>query len=74
MIDQRNEAPSKTVLRDGSDVLIRRLFEEDRAALLAFGASLPEDDRLYLEDDLQSQEIITRRRKHCTTATDQHRD
>src|SRR5215207_3669979 len=60
MLDQRSEAPSKTVLRDGSDVIIRRLFEEDRAALLAFGAGLPEDDRLYLEDDLQSQEIITR--------------
>jgi len=60
MVDQPTEAPSKTVLRDGSDVIIRRLFEEDRAALLAFGASLPEDDRLYLEDDLQSQEIITR--------------
>ena len=33
MIDQRNEAFSKTVLRDGSDVIIRRLYEEDRAAL-----------------------------------------
>src|SRR3954454_15293235 len=60
MIDQRNQAISATVLRDGSDVIIRRLLEEDRAALLAFGANLPEDDRLYLEDDLQSQEIITR--------------
>ena len=60
MLDQRSEVPPKTVLRHGSDVIIRRLFEEDRAALLAFGAGLPEDDRLYLEDDLQSQEIITR--------------
>jgi GNAT superfamily N-acetyltransferase len=60
MIDQRSEAFSKTVLRDGRTVIIRRLFEGDRAALLAFGAGLPEDDRLYLEDDLQSLEIITR--------------
>lgn len=60
MFDQRSEVSPKTMLRDGSDVIIRRLFEDDRAALLAFGASLPEDDRLYLEDDLQSQEIITR--------------
>ena len=51
MIDQRSEAFSKTVLRDGRTVIIRRLFEGDRAALLAFGAGLPEDDRLYLEDD-----------------------
>jgi RimJ/RimL family protein N-acetyltransferase len=60
MIEQRSEAQPRTVLRDGSEVIIRRLFEEDRAALLAFGAGLPEDDRLYLEDDLQSHEIITR--------------
>src|SRR5215216_6280589 len=60
MLDQRSQAHPKTVLRDGSDVIIRRLFEEDRAALLAFGAGLPEDDRLYLEDDFESQEIITR--------------
>jgi len=60
MIDQRSEARPKTVLRGGSAVIIRRLSEDDRAALLAFGAGLPEDDRLYLEDDLQSQEIITR--------------
>jgi RimJ/RimL family protein N-acetyltransferase len=60
MLDQRSEAFPKIVLRDGSAVIIRRLFEDDRAALLGFGADLPEDDRLYLEDDLQSQEIITR--------------
>ncbi|HJZ47883.1 MAG TPA: GNAT family N-acetyltransferase [Roseiflexaceae bacterium] len=60
MLDQQTGAFSKTVLRDGSEVIIRRLFEDDRAALLAFGAGLPEDDRLYVEDDLESQEIITR--------------
>jgi GNAT superfamily N-acetyltransferase len=60
MIDQHSEALTKTVLRDGREVLIRRLAEEDRGALLAFGSALPEDDRLYIEDDLESQEIITR--------------
>ena len=60
MLDQRSKVPPTIVLRHGSDVIIRRLLEEDRVALLAFGAGLPEDDRLYLEDDLQSQEIITR--------------
>jgi len=61
MLDQRSsEIPPTIVLRHGSNVIIRRLFEEDSAALLAFGARLPDDDRLYLEDDLQSQEIITR--------------
>ena len=49
MLDQRSEAYPTTVLRNGSAVIIRRLFEDDRAALLGFGADLPEDDRLYLE-------------------------
>jgi ribosomal protein S18 acetylase RimI-like enzyme len=40
--------------------VIRRLGENDRAALLAFGQALPQDDLLYLEDDFQSPEIIAR--------------
>ena len=60
MTDQSGEALSKMVLRDGREVILRRLGEDDRTALLAFGVGLPEDDWLYLEDDLQSQEIITR--------------
>ena len=60
MIDQRSQAVTKIALRDGREVIIRRLAEDDQEALLAFGSALPEDDRLYLEDDLQSPEIITR--------------
>jgi RimJ/RimL family protein N-acetyltransferase len=60
MIDQRSEAFTKPMLRDGREVIIRRLGEDDRGALLAFALGLPEDDRLYLEDDLTSQEIIAR--------------
>ena len=60
MIEQRSDTLTKMLLRDGREVSIRRLDEDDHAALLAFGAGLPEDDWLYLEDDLQSQEIITR--------------
>jgi RimJ/RimL family protein N-acetyltransferase len=60
IIDQPSETLAETVLRDGREVTIRPLAEDDRARLLAFGAGLPEDDRLYLEDDLQSHEIITR--------------
>lgn len=40
--------------------IVRPLDEQDRLALLRFGAQLPEDDWLYLEDDFRSPEIITR--------------
>jgi RimJ/RimL family protein N-acetyltransferase len=59
MIDQGIAAPS-TTLRDGREVMIRPLNEGDRAALLAFGRALRQDDWLYMENDLQSPEIITR--------------
>jgi RimJ/RimL family protein N-acetyltransferase len=59
MIDQRAEAPA-TALRDGRAVTIRPLREDDYAALLAFGAALPQDDLLYLENDFQNPEIIRR--------------
>jgi RimJ/RimL family protein N-acetyltransferase len=59
MVDQPSAAPRAT-LRNGRDVLIRPLAEQDRAALLAFGQQLLQDDLLYLEDDFQSPEIIAR--------------
>lgn len=57
---QRIDAPALTTLRDGRTVTIRPLTEEDRNALLEFGQSLPEVDSLYLEDDFQNPDIITR--------------
>ncbi len=56
----REEAPTMTVLPDGRQITIRPLGEEDREALCEFGLTLPELDLLYLEDDLQNQDIITR--------------
>jgi RimJ/RimL family protein N-acetyltransferase len=44
---------------------MRPLGEDDQAALLAFGAALPQDDLLYLEDDFQNSEIITRLINAC---------
>jgi RimJ/RimL family protein N-acetyltransferase len=60
MVEREGEPLAATVLGDDRAVVIRPLGEDDHAALLAFGAGLPEDDWLYLEDDLQSLEIITR--------------
>ena len=53
-------APTRVGLRNNQAATIRPLAEDDRAALLAFGRNLPQDDLLYLEDDFQSPEIIAR--------------
>lgn len=50
----------QAALQNGLLATIRTLGEGDRAALLAFGQALPQDDLLYLEDDFQSPEIIAR--------------
>lgn len=59
-LTQRVDAPFEATLRDGRSVTIRPLAEEDRAALQAFGQELPQNDSLYLEDDFQNPDIITR--------------
>jgi RimJ/RimL family protein N-acetyltransferase len=59
MVDQPIAMPA-IQLWDGRTATIRPLGENDRAALLAFGQALPQDDLLYLEDDFQSPEIIAR--------------
>ena len=56
----RVEAATPITLRNGQQVTIRPLAEDDRAALMRFGQQLPQDDLIYLEDDLQSPEIINR--------------
>jgi RimJ/RimL family protein N-acetyltransferase len=59
MTDSQADA-STTTLRDGRAVTIRPLREDDYATLLAFGAALPQDDLLYLENDFQNPDIIRR--------------
>jgi L-amino acid N-acyltransferase YncA len=59
MTGSQVEAPT-TALRDGRTVTIRPLGDDDYAALLAFGAALPQDDLLYLENDFQNPDIIRR--------------
>ena len=59
MVDEQLAARQAT-LQNGQTPTIRPLGEDDRAALLAFGQALPQDDLLYLEDDFQSPEIIAR--------------
>ena len=45
---------------DGRHLIVRKLGEGDRDALAAFGASLPKDDWLYLDVELQTSATVTR--------------
>lgn len=56
----RAEAPIIATLQGDKQVTIRPLAETDRTILYNFGMALPKDDWLYLEEDLQNQEIILR--------------
>ena len=65
MVERDSEPLAATVLGDQQAVVMRPLGEDDHAALLAFGAALPQDDLLYLEDDFQNSDIITRLINAC---------
>jgi ribosomal protein S18 acetylase RimI-like enzyme len=49
-----------TTLRDGRTTTIRPLDGGDAPALLAFGEALPQDDWLYLQDDLRNPDTVAR--------------
>jgi RimJ/RimL family protein N-acetyltransferase len=52
---------SKTAkLRDGTNVVIRRLEKKDGPALLSFFRALPNDDRQFLKEDVTRKEVIDR--------------
>lgn len=52
---------SKTIkLRDGTNVCIRPLGKQDGPALLSFFKALPEDDRLFLKEDVTNKDVINR--------------
>lgn len=55
------ELASKTIqLKDSTQILIRPLSKQDGPALLKFFATVPEDDRLFLKDDITQKEVIDR--------------
>ena len=60
MREQQLMEASTVTLPSGRTVSIRPLQESDREVFLTFGGMLPEDDWLYLEQDLRSPEIVTR--------------
>jgi len=52
--------PKKIQLKDGTKIVIRPLTKQDGPALLKFFAAVPEDDRLFLKDDITKKEVINR--------------
>jgi len=52
--------PQEVVLKDGTPVIVRPMTAEDGPRLLAFFRSLPEEDRLFLKEDVTREETIDR--------------
>ncbi len=51
----------KTIkLRDGTSISIRPIRKEDGPALLSFFTALPQDDRLFLKEDVTKKDVINR--------------
>lgn len=50
----------KIKLRDGTNICIRRLEKKDGPALLSFFQALPENDRLFLKEDVTESSVINR--------------
>jgi RimJ/RimL family protein N-acetyltransferase len=52
--------PKTVKTKDGTSVVIRPLARDDAPALLTFFRALPEDDRLFLREDVTKKEVIER--------------
>jgi GNAT superfamily N-acetyltransferase len=50
--------PKTIALRDGAEVLVRRLAAGDEDGLLAFFQAVPEAERFFLKDDFTSTDLI----------------
>ena len=47
-------------IKDGTKIVIRPLSKQDGPELLKFFTAMPEDDRLFLKDDVAKKEVIDR--------------
>ena len=50
--------PKTVLLRDGTEVVLRPLGEDDGGKLLDFFASIPQEERYYLQDNVASPEVV----------------
>ena len=53
-------SPKTIQIKDGTKIVIRPLSKQDGPALLKFFTEVPEDDRLFLKDDVTKKAIIDR--------------
>jgi ribosomal protein S18 acetylase RimI-like enzyme len=53
--------PKAMKTKDGTSILVRPLTTNDGSALLAFFRALPDDDRLFLREDVTREDVIARR-------------
>ncbi len=52
--------PETVTLRDGAQVALRPMQPDDGPALLEFFRGLPEEDRLFLREDVTKEEVVDR--------------
>lgn len=50
--------PKRTKLRDGSAITVRALIPQDRAQMGEFFVRVPEEDRVFLKEDLLNREEV----------------
>ena len=53
-----DEYPKETALKDGSSLTLRPMVREDEEGLMEFFAGIPEEERLYLRNDVINPELI----------------
>ncbi|MFH1319762.1 MAG: GNAT family protein [Bacteroidota bacterium] len=53
-----SDYPKKEALKDDTEVILRPMEKNDKDELLKFFKKLPEEDRLFLKDDVTKEEII----------------
>ena len=56
ILEERFPKPAK--LEDGTRVIFRPLIPQDESSLIQFFHSIPEEDMLYLRDDVKDPEVI----------------
>ena len=62
ILEERFPKPGK--LEDGKRVIVRPLIPQDETALIQFFNSMPDEDLLYLRDDVKNPDVI---KKWCQT-------
>lgn len=55
-----NSYPKRVLLKDGTEVFLRPMVKEDEKELFRFFSSLPEEDRLFLREDVTKEETVRR--------------